>query len=134
MKSMKLIDEIKLVYGYSIKSKKRPGVNFHNRSINNPSKDDEDKISYDSRNQISNERYKLINGYKDNPSICISIEVTNRYKTKNKKLIGLPKITTPDCDNFLKLICDSLNGLMWNDDRIIYEMISRKLYDIEDIS
>ena len=58
----------------------------------------------------------------------MSIEVINYYKTSQSKLRGTPKTTKPDCDNFVKLWCDSLNGILWADDGKIYEMTGRKYW------
>ena len=35
---------------------------------------------------------------------------------------------SPDLDNYVKLILDALNGLLWVDDRYIVEMHSGKFY------
>lgn len=36
--------------------------------------------------------------------------------------------TRPDIDNYFKLICDALNGIMWQDDALIVEARVQKLY------
>ena len=38
---------------------------------------------------------------------------------------------SPDLDNYVKLILDALNGLLWEDDRYIVEMPSGKFYTTE---
>ncbi len=35
---------------------------------------------------------------------------------------------SPDLDNYVKLILDSLNGILWEDDRYIIEINSAKYY------
>ena len=35
---------------------------------------------------------------------------------------------TPDADNLVKFICDSLNGVFWKDDKVICELHVRKYY------
>ena len=37
----------------------------------------------------------------------------------------------PDTDNLVKLICDSLNGIAWNDDRQVVEIYARKILGAE---
>ena len=36
--------------------------------------------------------------------------------------------TSPDLDNYVKLLLDALNGLIWEDDRYIIEMHSAKYF------
>ena len=58
-------------------------------------------------------------------------------KTGSKNLnIGdggnLAHIKRPDCDNIAKIICDSMNGIVYKDDAQIYSLNIEKLYsDIE---
>ncbi len=51
---------------------------------------------------------------------------SNSNKLKPGAPIWVTK--TPDIDNLVKFICDSLNSIFWSDDRIICEMHVRKLY------
>jgi Holliday junction resolvase RusA-like endonuclease len=37
--------------------------------------------------------------------------------------------STPDADNLIKFVCDSLNGVFWRDDSIICNVQAEKLYD-----
>ena len=39
---------------------------------------------------------------------------------------------SPDLDNYVKLILDALNGLLWEDDRYIVEMHAGKFYTTGD--
>jgi len=48
---------------------------------------------------------------------------------RQKKLIGSPHIKRPDVDNFLKFIFDTLNGVVWKDDCLIYSIVANKIYD-----
>jgi Holliday junction resolvase RusA-like endonuclease len=41
---------------------------------------------------------------------------------------GKPHIITPDVDNLIKLVGDSGNGILWIDDKQIYEMHALKQY------
>ena len=38
-----------------------------------------------------------------------------------------PKLRRGDIDNYVKLICDALNGVAWKDDRQIVTLTARKL-------
>jgi Holliday junction resolvase RusA-like endonuclease len=39
----------------------------------------------------------------------------------------------PDADNIAKAICDSLNGVLWSDDKSIVYLTIRKLYGDKDL-
>ena len=57
----------------------------------------------------------------------------SHYKTgKNSNVLkeNAPKMHTkrPDIDNLIKFIADSLNGVFWTDDSIIYHIFSGKFY------
>lgn len=45
---------------------------------------------------------------------------------------GKPYPKKPDADNILKLVCDGLNGIAYDDDRQIVEMHCTKQYGIRD--
>jgi Holliday junction resolvase RusA-like endonuclease len=51
-------------------------------------------------------------------------------KSKQEKALTgeLASITKPDLDNQLKLVLDSLNGVVYVDDRQIVQIIARKSY------
>ena len=53
-------------------------------------------------------------------------------KKKEKELIEKPFLKKPDFDNIAKIICDSLNGIAYKDDNVIYEAIVTKVYGFED--
>lgn len=42
--------------------------------------------------------------------------------------IGKPHVSRPDLSNLIKFIEDALNGIMWKDDSLIYELHCRKFY------
>jgi len=52
--------------------------------------------------------------------------------SKKKRLLisydGIRPTTKPDADNYLKLVCDALNGLAWHDDAQIVDERCEKLY------
>jgi Holliday junction resolvase RusA-like endonuclease len=48
-----------------------------------------------------------------------------------QSLAGIIRPTgKPDCDNILKCVGDSLNGVVWRDDSIIVDLMIRKFYGI----
>lgn len=53
-------------------------------------------------------------------------------KKKKEQLINGPHIIKPDCDNLAKLVCDALNGVLYQDDCLIYKLSSSKTYNEED--
>lgn len=50
-------------------------------------------------------------------------------KKKQKELIGKPYNKKPDIDNIAKSILDGLNGIAYNDDNQVAELILHKKYD-----
>jgi Holliday junction resolvase RusA-like endonuclease len=48
-------------------------------------------------------------------------------KPKAKKYRAFPDVR-PDLDNYVKSVCDSLNGILWKDDACIVEIHARKMY------
>ena len=49
-------------------------------------------------------------------------------KKKRLQLIGTPDLRKPDLDNYLKFILDCSNGIVFEDDRQVYKIISEKIY------
>lgn len=49
-------------------------------------------------------------------------------KKKQKELIGTFHVKKPDLSNLIKFVEDSLNGILWSDDRIICHLTSIKVY------
>ena len=49
-------------------------------------------------------------------------------KKKYAKLLSSPHIKIPDIDNNLKFIFDTFNGILWEDDSLIYEVHAKKVY------
>lgn len=47
---------------------------------------------------------------------------------KREMMRGKPHTQTPDTDNLLKFIGDSLNRILWEDDKLIYEFTGRKVW------
>lgn len=50
---------------------------------------------------------------------------------KKKELNGMPHKKKPDISNLIKFVEDSLNGILWIDDRQIYEIRAEKTYSEE---
>ena len=67
----------------------------------------------------------------------IGIEVSVFYKipksfSKKKRQMAIDRelapTVKPDCDNVLKIICDSLNGIAYDDDKQIVHAVVNKYY------
>lgn len=52
--------------------------------------------------------------------------VLARPRSLSKRILPVSK---PDLDNYLKLLCDSLNSILWVDDSQIVSVRSRKVYE-----
>jgi len=51
-------------------------------------------------------------------------------KKKTRRMIGAPHVKKPDLSNLVKLVEDAGNGIVWEDDNLIYHYgDSRKVYD-----
>ena len=110
--------------------KKRPKV--YRYATVNPSKEDEEVVA--------NLYLKIANRPK--------IPLEGQIRTEFKFYVSPPKNTpkwklqyivrgyvrpnkSPDLDNYVKLILDALNGLLWLDDRFIIEIHSGKYYTLD---
>ena len=49
-------------------------------------------------------------------------------RTKRLTSIGKPHVSRPDLSNLIKFTEDALNGIVWRDDALIYELHCRKVY------
>ena len=54
---------------------------------------------------------------------------TGKYAKQLKSDVASWHTSSPDCDNLVKFVCDSLNGIFYKDDRIISQIIVTKKYD-----
>lgn len=54
---------------------------------------------------------------------------TSVSKRKREQLRGQFCLKKPDIDNYVKLVCDALNGIAWEDDNVIANMVAVKMYD-----
>lgn len=52
----------------------------------------------------------------------------SKKKQNDAMLDNIRPIVKPDCDNISKNICDSLNGIVYPDDKQICELLVRKKY------
>lgn len=54
---------------------------------------------------------------------------TSFSKRKRERLRGQFCLKKPDIDNYIKLVCDALNGIAWEDDNVIANLVAVKIYD-----
>ena len=54
------------------------------------------------------------------------------FATKDKKRWGKPKTTRSDIDNICKGVFDAGNGIVWEDDALIWFLAARKVWSEED--
>lgn len=69
----------------------------------------------------------------DKGPICLSVEFfmpipASLSKKKQKELLGEKHLKRPDLDNLVKLVCDGLNGVAWEDDGCISSIVATKQY------
>ena len=69
----------------------------------------------------------------DAPALKVSIEyhmpIPKSWNlTKRLTSIGKPHVSRPDLSNLIKFVEDALNGIVWRDDALIYELHCRKIY------
>ena len=50
------------------------------------------------------------------------------FHEKLNQLGVLPALTRPDIDNYLKLVMDALNGIVWYDDKYVFSGHQTKMY------
>ena len=92
--------------------------------------------TWDSQKQIKLVKgIELRNQHNDNPFLSgplrldISFYFAIPKSRKKNTLLGAPFVQVPDLTNLIKFIEDVGSGILYDDDRAIVEIISRKLYD-----
>ena len=64
--------------------------------------------------------------------VCIEIEPPQSWSTrKRERAIHTPITNRPDLDNYIKAIQDSMNGIIYLDDKQIYKLYAVKRYGKE---
>jgi len=110
--------------------KKRPKV-YRWATVNPSKKDEEDvrilfkKIKTKPKKPLSQQIRVQFKFYVTPPKSTPQWKyeyIENGYLRPNK---------SPDLDNYVKLILDALNGLLWEDDRFIVEIHSGKYYTLD---
>lgn len=99
------------------------------------------KRFYDEQSkQKSDIRNHLKNACKSHLMVTGGLKITIEYRmpmpkswsnTKRLNTLGEPHISAPDLSNLIKFVEDTLNEVMWKDDRLIYEIHARKFYGEE---
>lgn len=82
----------------------------------------EQALPYRPDKPIEGEITLIVDIYRDIPK-----SFSNR-KASVCELRELRPVTKPDIDNYLKLICDALNGIFWHDDAQIVTIFAAKFY------
>ena len=72
----------------------------------------------------------------DAPALKVNIEYhmpipKSWSRIKRLTSIGKPHVSRPDLSNLIKFTEDALNGVVWKDDAVIYELHCRKVYSDE---
>ncbi len=126
-----MIHTYKFVINVTPRAKKRPKV--YRWSTVNPSLEDE-KILADSVKQL--DTYKLLKSPLDG-IIRVKIKFfenppknTPKWKEKLMDMGYIRPVKKPDLDNYIKLLLDALNGIIWVDDRHIIEIHASKFYTL----
>jgi Holliday junction resolvase RusA-like endonuclease len=57
----------------------------------------------------------------------VSVEIMFHMKRPKSVTRDLPSVK-PDLDNLLKAILDGMNGIVWRDDALVCEIVTRKIY------
>lgn len=55
-------------------------------------------------------------------------------KKKKERMFKKPHTVIPDLDNLIKQPCDSLKGILWSDDRLIYKIDASKYWHNESMT
>ena len=83
--------------------------------------------------------YEMKQAYKHTPietpialMVCIEIEPPQSWSNrKRERVIHTPITNRPDLDNYIKAIQDSMNGIIYLDDKQIYKLYAVKRYGKE---
>jgi len=66
------------------------------------------------------------------PPLTIPLSLVATFYLPRPKRPRFPfPAVRPDTDNFLKLLIDSLNGVLWSDDALLVDIRATKLYALE---
>ncbi len=120
---------IRIKINGKIIGKGRPRTNFRTGIIYTP------KATKDYEKYI---RYLIqTSGIKGNGSISIDLEChfalpKNTSKKKVAELIDKPCLKKPDVDNIAKIYLDAFNGHLYDDDKQVYMITAKKVWDIEE--
>lgn len=86
-------------------------------------------------------RMLILNALEDDMPYTKGLKITVEYQmsvpkswSSKRRLNALdrPHLYTPDLSNLIKFLEDTLNEIVWKDDKIIYEIHARKVYADEE--
>lgn len=93
----------------------------------------EEEIKFRILSWIKKNNFKIIEDKPIAIEVQFGFSVPKSYsKIKKEQLLNKPHIVKPDCDNILKLVLDSMNGLIFKDDCLVFAVKASKIYSEED--
>lgn len=64
-------------------------------------------------------------------NLCFYVPIPKSFSQKKRDLANqgnIVPVTRPDLDNYVKLLQDGMNGIIYKDDNLIVDLIARKRY------
>lgn len=117
------MNTIQFVLPGRVKTGKRPRINRKTKHIYNPHANALSSCQKEIVTQLPTE-WQLIEG-----EVWVFLEaVFKRPKAKKSNIENLPYISTPDLDNIAKFYLDTMNGIIYEDDRLISRLGLVKRY------
>ena len=87
---------------------------------------EEDKVN------ILQAHKNAVNGLKIALKVIFYMQTPSSYsKVRKKRLENTPHIKRPDLDNLIKNVLDRGNGILWQDDNLVYKIEAEKLYSVK---
>lgn len=106
-------------------SASRPRVTKH--GTYNPKKKEQERISFEIKSQLPTNYIPSIKPIE--LSLLFFMPIPSKLSKKKKTLlIGQPCIKRPDIDNFIIILLNAMNGIVYKDDCQVYEINTSKVY------